>query len=320
MTQPKTLEARVIYRSNHSQLAMISIMKQGGIWERLGLDVTRMDLERRALPAEEQLLNGQCNMIFGCHITPHWRVARGVPMICMAQTVNTAQDMLVSSKPLAGVTDLKDRVLAEAEFCDEEGHLTSHVRGTYELYLRDAGLSSEMLEVKPAEGSEKMQLLLDGKANAMFASASQERAAQRLGLHTQLLPRYPMVNSITLTSLVPLVQENPELYIRMIKAIAMGIAMVIKDKEKTLEILAGNVAERLGIRDDIELESFYQRMRTSLEPRLCPKMNSLYNAYRIAELVYPELEEKGNPVKLWDLHYIRMLEAQGFFDELYRGS
>ena len=138
MSQPKTLEAKVIYRSNHSQLAMISIMKYGGIWDRLGLEVTRMDLERRALPAEDQLLDGRCNMIFGCHITPHWRVAHGVPMVCMAQTVNTAQDMLVSTKPLDGVNDLKERVLAEQELCDEEGHLTSHVRGTYELYLRDA--------------------------------------------------------------------------------------------------------------------------------------------------------------------------------------
>jgi hypothetical protein len=98
MSQPKTLEAKVIYRSNHSQLAMISIMKYGGIWDRLGLEVTRLDLERRALPAEDQLLDGRCNMIFGCHITPHWRVAHGVPMVCMAQTVNTAQDMLVSTK------------------------------------------------------------------------------------------------------------------------------------------------------------------------------------------------------------------------------
>ena len=88
MSQPKTLEAKVIYRSNHSQLAMISIMKFGGIWERLGLEVSRMDLEHRAIPAEEQLFDGQCNMIFGCHITPHWRVASGVPMVCMAQTVN----------------------------------------------------------------------------------------------------------------------------------------------------------------------------------------------------------------------------------------
>jgi hypothetical protein len=289
VSQPKTLEAKVIYRSNHSQLAMISLMKYGGIWERLGLEVSRMDLERRALNAEDELLDGRCNMIFGCH----------------------------STKPLAGVKDLKDRVLAEQEFCDHEGHLTSHVRGTYELYLRDAGLSSEMLDVKPLERGEKMQLLLDGKAEVAFAPSSQERACQRLGLHTQLLPRYPMVNSITLTSLVPLVQDNPELYIRMIKAIAMGIAMVHKEKEKTLEILGGNVADRLGIKDDADLEIFYQKMRTNLEPRLCPKITSLHNAYRIAELVYPELEEKGNPVKLWDLHYIRMLEAQGFFDEIY---
>jgi len=89
------------------QLAMISLMKYGGIWERLGLEVSRMDLERRALNAEDELLDGRCNMIFGCHITTRWRVAHGVPMICMAQTVNTAQDMLVSTKPLAGVNDLK---------------------------------------------------------------------------------------------------------------------------------------------------------------------------------------------------------------------
>ena len=155
MSQPKTLEAKVIYRSNHSQLAMISIMKYGGIWDRLGIEVSRMDLERRALPAEDQLLDGKCNMIFGCHITPHWRVASGVPMICMAQTVNTSQDMLVSTKPLAGLNDLKDRVLAEQDFCDEEGHLTSHVRGTYELYLRDAGLSSDQLDVKRVESGDK---------------------------------------------------------------------------------------------------------------------------------------------------------------------
>ena len=242
MSQPKTLEAKVIYRSNHSQLAMISIMKYGGIWDRLGIEVSRMDLEHRALPAEDQLLDGKCNMIFGCHITPHWRVASGVPMICMAQTVNTSQDMLVSTKPLAGLNDLKDRVLAEQDFCDEEGHLTSHVRGTYELYLRDAGLSSDQLDVKRVESGEKTQLLLDGKADVTFASGSQEKACERLGLHTRLLPRYPMVNSITLTSLVPLVQDNPELYIRMIKAIATGVAMVKRDKEKTIEILAGNVA------------------------------------------------------------------------------
>ena len=63
---------------------------------------------------------------------------------------------------------------------------------------------------------------------------------------------------------------------------------------------------------------FTEKLSDSLEPRLCPKIDSLYNAYRIAKLVYPELEETGNPVKLWDLHYVRVLEAQGFFDELYR--
>jgi hypothetical protein len=98
----------------------------------------------------------------------------------------------------------------------------------------------------------------------------------------------------------------------------MAIALIRNDKEKTMEILGGQVAERLGIRDDEHLENYYLRLLRILEPRLCPKMDSLYNAYRIAEIVYPELKETGNPIKLWDLHYVRKLEAEGFFDELYR--
>lgn len=319
MSKTKPMEAKVIYRSNHSQLALISILEGAGIWDRVGIEVTRMDLKRRAIDAENELIEGKCNVIFGCHITPHWRVANGTPLVCMAQTVNVAEDMLVSAKPINDLNELKDKTLAEDHLCDDEGHLTSHPRGTHELYLRGVGLSSDMMEVLPPEGDrEGTQLLLDGKADFAFTSASQELACKRLGLHTKLLPVFPMVNSITLTSLTPYVEENPELYLRMTKGLAMGIAFILKEREKTLEILGGRVAEKLHIADDQQLEGFYKKLTHVLEPRLCPKFDSLYNAYRIAEIVYPELKEKGNPVKLWDLHFIRGLEAHGFFDEIYR--
>jgi len=319
MSKTKPMEAKVIYRSNHSQLALITILEGAGIWNRVGIEVTRMELKRRAVDAENELIEGKCNAIFGCHITPHWRVANGTPLVCMAQTVNVAEDMLVSAKPIKDLKELKDKTLAESHLCDDEGHLTSHPRGTHELYLRGAGLSSDMMEVlPPAKEMEASQLLLDGKADVAFTSASQELAYKRLGLHTKLLPAFPMVNSITLTTLVPYVEENPEFYLRMTKALAMGIAFIHKEKEKTLEILGGRAAERLGISDDQQLEAYYKKMLNILEPRLFPKFESLYNAYRIAEIVYPELKEKGNPVKLWDLHFLRRLEGQGFFDELYR--
>jgi ABC-type nitrate/sulfonate/bicarbonate transport system substrate-binding protein len=319
MASIKPMEAKVIYRSNHSQLALISLLEGAGIWEKVGIEVTRMDLKRAAIDAENELIEGKCNVIFGCHITPHWRVANGTPMVCMAQTVNVAEDILVSAKPIHDLKELKDKTLAESHLCNDEGHLTSHPRGTHELYLRGAGLSSNMMEIVPPQGEQdSTKLILDGKADAVFTSASSELACKKLGLHTKVLPSFPMVNSITLTSLMPYVEENPELYLRMTKALAMGIAFIHREKEKTLEILGGRVGERLGIADDQQLESYYKKMLNILEPRLCPKYDSLYNAYRIAEIVYPDLKEKGNPVKLWDLHFIRSLEVQGFFDELYR--
>ncbi len=319
MSEEKRLEAKVIYRSNHSQLSLITILERAGIWDRLGIDVTRMELKRNATEAEEELLSGKCNVIFGCHITPHLRVANGDPLVCMAQAVNVAEDMLVSTQPVYDLAELKGKTLAEEKLCDEHGHLNGHPRGTHELYLRNAGISSDMMGIEaPSKGQSSVQLLQNGKADAFFTNATREAECKRLGLHTKVIPVFPMVNSITLTSTVPYVQENAELYRRMTKGLALGIAFIHKEKEKTLEALGGQVADRLGIKDDDELEQYYQKLLNILNPRLCPDYQSLYNAYRIAEIVYPEVKDRGNPVKLWDLHYVRQLEADGFFDEIYK--
>ncbi|NIO10148.1 MAG: hypothetical protein GTO40_19940 [Deltaproteobacteria bacterium] len=319
MAEEKRVEAKVIYRSNHSQLSLITIMERAGIWDQLGVDVTRMELKRNATEAEEELLSGRCNVIFGCHITPHVRVINGDPLVCMAQAVNVAEDMLVSTEPVGDLAELKGKNLAEEKLCNEHGHLNGHPRGTHELYLRDAGISSDMMGIQaPTKEKSSVQLLLDGKADAFFTNATREAECKRLGLYTKVMPVFPMVNSITLTSTVPYVQDNPELYRRMTKGLALGIAFIHKEKEKTLEALGGQVADRLGIKDDDELEQYYQKLLNILNPRLCPDYQSLYNAYRIAEIVYPVVKEKGNPVKLWDLHYVRQLEAEGFFDKIYK--
>ena len=320
MAQEKRLEAKVIYRSNHSQLSLITILDRAGIWDRLGIDVTRMDLKRDATEAEDELMSGKCNVIFGCHITPHWRVANGVPLVCMAQAVNSAEDMLVRAKPVHDLKELKGKTLAESKLVDGRGHLTSHPRGTHELYLRDAGVSSEEMDCQaPSKEINTIQLVLDGKADAGFVNATQEVACKRLGLHTKVMPVFPMVNSITLTTMVPYVEENSELYLRITKALAQGIAFIRNEKEKTLEMLGGQIADRLGIKDDDELESYHGRLVNILNPNLCPDYDSLYNAYRIAEIVYPDIKDRGgNPVKLWDLHFVRKLESEGFFDGLYK--
>jgi hypothetical protein len=70
-----------------------------------------------------------------------------------------------------------------------------------------------MLEIVQPEGDrDATTLIMDGKADAVFTSASSELACKKKGLHTKVLPSFPMVNSITLTTLMPYVDENPEFY------------------------------------------------------------------------------------------------------------
>jgi len=65
MSQEKLLEAKVIYRSNHSQLSLITVMDRAGIWDRLGIDVTRLDLKRDATDAHRRLLDNLGLRIMG---------------------------------------------------------------------------------------------------------------------------------------------------------------------------------------------------------------------------------------------------------------
>ena len=85
--QPKSIPVRFIYRSE-SMTPLLSVMEHGGIWTKYGIDVRDFRFSKDPLDAEEQLLDGGIDFIFGNHISPYMRLAHGEPMVCMAQTEN----------------------------------------------------------------------------------------------------------------------------------------------------------------------------------------------------------------------------------------
>ena len=321
MEKLKPMDLRIIYRSNHSQLALLTIMREAGIWDRVGIGVKDLRLFRDATESENELISGNVDLIFGCHITPHIRVAEKVPIVCLAQTVNIADDLLVSREPIADLKQLEGKVIAGQKLFRGEGHLSSHPRGTHELYLKRAGTDSSRMDFQePPEQENAHEAVAGGRADAAFVSSSSDLACRKAGLKILPMGKFPMVNSITFTTLLPTVQENPEMVRRVIRGLALGVHFFKTQKDKTLAILSEHVASRFHIEDDQALLRFYERSASALEPKLYPQWDSVLNAFKIAELVRPGLASEVNPLELWDLHFVREINQSGFIRDLYQGT
>ena len=242
----KPMDLNIIYRSNHSQLALLTVMREAGIWDRVGIGIKELRLFRGATKAEDELIAGKVDLIFGCHITPHIRVAQNVPIVCLAQTVNIADDLLVSREPIRDLKQLEGKVVAGQKFLDEEGHLSSHPRGTHELYLKRAGTDSSHIDFQePPEHESAQEAVLGGRADAAFVSSGSDIVCRKAGLKMLPMGKFPMVNSITFTTLLPTVQDNPEMVRRVIKGLALGVHFFKTKREETLRILSELAQQRI---------------------------------------------------------------------------
>ena len=135
-------------------------------------------------------------------------------------------------------------------------------------------------------------------------------------MHVLRLPDLPMINGVTFTTLWPTVERDPDKVLSTIKVLIRGTHFFKTKKKETLEIIKQHVAPRLGLKDAQAMEASYERATKRLESKPYPRLEAIANAYRIAELIYPEAKDI-NPLSLWNLHFVRKIEADGFFKELY---
>src|SRR5687768_15348592 len=108
MTQTKSIPVRFVYRSE-SMVPLLTIMDKGGLWEREGIDVKAFAFSEDPLGAEEQLLDGGIDFIFGNHVTPYLRLAQGHSMVCLAQTENWMHQWIATAPHITDLTQLRGK-------------------------------------------------------------------------------------------------------------------------------------------------------------------------------------------------------------------
>ncbi len=311
---------RLVYRSRRIQYPLLAAIKACDGWARAGIELESLTYVSGAAASDPMLVKGECDFIFGSHISPYLHRLHGQPFVYLGQTVNWSEDALVSREPIKDLRQLEGRRLIETEKADAESHHGSHPAGNHLLYMRRGGLDPHQVIFTHTKQRSFYKAVLDGEGDATFVSPPHDAEAAAAGLSVLHLDPLPMVNASTMTTLWPTVESRPDLCRGVLKAVLMGIHFIKTQPDKMWQVMETDVATDLEIKDRHVLEHLHRTNQAILEPRLYPRADAVHNAFELAVMEEPEIAEKLNPFSLWDIHLLREVEESGFIEELYAGQ
>jgi ABC-type nitrate/sulfonate/bicarbonate transport system substrate-binding protein len=317
MTQAKTTPVRFVYRSE-SMVPLLTIMDKGGLWEREGIDVKAFAFSDDPIGAEEQLLDGGIDFIFGNHVTPYMRLAQGHQMVCLAQTENWMHQWIATAPHITDLSQLKGKRMFGVPLFGENGKFTGHANGNRILILELAGADTKTMEFLPARSvPNAAEAVRDGKADACWVSPDHPERAQAAGLKIWQLKPLPMVHSITYTTSTERLQQKDGLEERLMKVLVDATHFLKTKKVETLEMMKSPFGPMRDGQMD-ELLDHYDEVANEYSTKLLPRAEAIINVHKLACMVYPEAKNV-NPMELWDVSVLRNMFATGYVDKLYGG-
>jgi ABC-type nitrate/sulfonate/bicarbonate transport system substrate-binding protein len=300
---------RILVRAQ-SHFSLVAVMKDGGFLEREGLD-PEFQVERSAAVADGELKSGKTDLIFGSHVTPYVHYDDGEPMVYLAQTMNAVREFFGTRTEIHGLSEMRGKRIAIKPLYDANGKFGGHPRGNRELMLRRAGISAEVDCVgygPTGRSADRFQIVADGQADGTFVGRQDLRAARAAGLRVLPLESLPMIYFVTVTTTYRRVEEHLETgaFQRLLRALAGAVELYKTNPGATLKILE-KWADFLGYEDEQDMRERYESEAQTMDPRLIPHTAAIDNAFRLAQLIRPDIADRVNPLALWDLHFVRAM-------------
>jgi ferritin-like protein len=99
-----------------------------------------------------------------------------------------------------------------------------------------------------------------------------------------------------------------------VQAVIHGICLMKYRKQEAMGIVAGEPMKRMQIEALDEMESHFDAIVAKLQIKPYPTPQAIAATYEIA---CDEYGAQGiNPLALWDLHWVKELDDDGFIDAL----
>jgi hypothetical protein len=259
---------------------------------------------------EAALFDGSCEVIIEHLEYLYDEAAKGKKIALFSAPSKGGSLELVTAPRVQRPEDLKGGVMAVR---------SSGQPHAVQLWLRMMGLEEKVrtVLVKDKEVGRwgQWKKVASGDCVATFMSPLYLPQALAAGLKVLPAPEIPIVGHYAQACLAEFAEKNSGLLTDYVKASIHAVCLMIHRRDDALAIVAGEPMKRMKIESRVELERQFDSIVKSLKPKPYPTPQAIANTYEIAVIDYPDAKNL-NPLSLWDLHWVRQLDDEGFIDDL----
>jgi hypothetical protein len=263
--------------------------------------------ERQAF--EAALLDGRCDVIIEHIEYLYAEVAHGrkVTFFCAPQLHRGLQ--LVVPRNFTALEQLRGKSMAVRD-------LGRPFAVT--LWLRKMGLERdvEQIIVKDADIGrwQQWKKVESGECTACFIAPIYLPPALGAGLKVFPVEEAEIVSNFAQACLSSFAARNPGLMKNYMKAVIHTLALFIYRREEAVNIAADEPMRLMKISDRAELRRQIDSIAEMLRVKPYPTAEAVVNTNAIAAHEYGARLE--NPMALWDFHWVKELDDEGFIDGL----
>ena len=186
------------------------------------------------------------------------------------------------------------------------------------LWLRKVGLEESVKTVivpdKEVGRWQQWRKVVNGECAACFMAPIYLPAALAAGLKTFPANEAEIVSLFAQACLAEFGHNNGALMKDYLKAVIHALALLIYQRDQAMEIIAQESMRLMKLTDPAELRRQVDSIAELLQVKPYPTIEAILNTDEIAAQEYGPTVE--NPLTLWDLHWLKELDDEGFIDNL----
>ena len=186
------------------------------------------------------------------------------------------------------------------------------------LWLRKVGLEKTVETIivpdKEVGRWQQWRKVVSGECAACFMAPIYLPAALAAGLKTFPATEAEIVSLFAQACLTEFGRNNPALMRDYLKAVIHALALLIYRRDEAMEIIAQEPMRLMKLTDYSELHRQVDSIAELLQVKPYPTIEAILNTDEIAAQEYGPTVD--NPLTLWDLHWLKELDDEGFIDDL----
>ena len=186
------------------------------------------------------------------------------------------------------------------------------------LWLRMMGLENKVEVVIVPDGQvgrwKQWKKVISGECIACFVDPLYLSDALQAGLRVLKVPDLQVVGHYAQACTSAFARKNSTRLQNYVKAVVHALCLVKHDKQAAMKIVAGEPVRRMKVEKLADMENYFDSIVAKLQLKPYPTPEAIANTYEIAVKEYGA--QGINPLTLWDLHWVKKLDDEGFIDGL----